>query len=169
MNLNFPTVASIIAIVTVVFAVGLWVGNLESDRTAFKKFMQEISGDIGKIRSDITEIFKRLPPKAVAGSSPLQLTDLGKAISDELAAIKWAEQITPHLLKEVLGKHPYEIQEFCLEYVKNPTILTTPEDLNKKVQNCAYKHGITKNEVLRVLAVELRDEMLRQLGLDQVD
>jgi len=53
---------------------------------------------------------------------------------------------------------PYQIQEFSNEYMKN-TFEPTPEQFTK-FGSCAYEHGVKYNQVLEVIAIELRDRLL---------
>ena len=131
--------------------IGIWVGRVNSDRDTFKKF-------IDRMGEKIEEILQKLPSSTVAGKSPLHLTGLGEKVSEEIQASEWAKQIAPALLVRIANKHPYEVQEFCLEYVKGEDVL--PEDMQEKVKTSAYQNGIEKEQVLRVLAVELRDQLL---------
>ena len=63
-----------------IFAFGQWKGRVDSDRALLKGVMAEI-------RHDIKEILRRLPSPTVATNSPLRLADLGKSISERLAAL----------------------------------------------------------------------------------
>ncbi len=100
-----------IAVVSVLVAIGIWVGSVNSDRSKFNEFMKEV-------RDDIKKILGRLPPLAVASNSPLRLTEFGEAIAKQTNAEEWSEQIAPELAKEVESKQPYEIQELCFNYVQ---------------------------------------------------
>ena len=131
--------------------IGIWVGRVNSDRDTFKKFMD-------KMEKKVDEILQKLPSSTVAGRSPLHLTGLGEKVSKDIQASEWAKDIAPGLIVRVANKHPYEVQEFCLEYVKGEDVL--PEDMQEKVKTSAYRNGIEKEQVLRVLAVELIDQLL---------
>lgn len=143
------------AIVFLVFSaitgIAYWAGSTHRSVRTLERFMDEI-------RTDIKKIFEKLPPSTVAGDSPLQLTDLGKKVSEEIQASEWAKKIASAIALEVAGRHPYEVQEFCLEYVKKENILT--EDMQNRVKTSAFENGIKKEQVLRVLAIRLRDELL---------
>ena len=158
MNTNWvylgAIITGIVAFVSLVFACGNWYGRVNSDRKSFKDFMAEV-------RDDIKEILKRLPPVVTTKSSPIRLTELGKSISNELEALTWAKQTATLLQNRVVGKHPYEIQNFCFDYVAKESVL--PEGMNEKIKSCAYENGITTEQVLEVLAVELRDELLERM------
>ncbi len=138
--------------------------DAEKDRTEFKekseKDRSEILGLIKEIREDIKNIFLRLPPAPVAGSSPLRLTDFGNQISSSIKAEEWANELAPTLLDDVQGKQPFEVDEFCQDYVQQKL-----SDLwQGKVAGCAYEFGIDKDGVLAVLRVVLRDELLRLMN-----
>lgn len=134
-----------------IFKSGKWKGEVDSDRKAFKEFMNEIE-------KKIEDVLERLPPrKVVTQASPLQLTDFGKEIAEEIEAEKWAEEIVMHLTKEVKGKSPYNIQQYCFEYVRN---FEFDEVKDEDLRGCAYMRGIELDDVKRVLAVVLRNRLL---------
>jgi len=141
----------VLALAAALIGVGIWLGSMQTNISTLK-------GAIDEIRTDIKKIFERLPASTVAGDSPLQLTDLGKKVSEEIQASDWAKKVAPAVLVRVANKHPYEVQEFCLEYVNGEDVLS--EEMQQKVKTSAYGNGIAKEQVLRVLAVELRDQLL---------
>ena len=143
-----------IGIVVAAVRVGEWKGKVDSDRTDFRDFMKEV-------RKDIKEILSSLSSTVTEKSSPLKLTELGQSISDRLKASEWAKQTAPNVIDDVTGKHPYEIQNFCLDYVRRDIRLTP--NMDEEVKSCAYDNGITKRQVLEVLAIELRDELIEAL------
>ena len=151
----------IVVLVPLLIGIGVWVGHVNSDRERFKDFMKEVREDISGIRKDISGIFLKLKSDTITPSSPIKLTQLGQSISAELESRTWARETAPTLVDDVTGKHPYEIQNFCFEYVRKDFLL--PEEMDEKVKNCAYKNGITREEVLQVLAIELRDDLLARL------
>ena len=72
------------ALVGLVFAIGRWVGEVNSDRKSFKEFMAEMRRDMRDIHRDIKHVLTalgRLGPSVVGGTSPLRLTELGKRVS----------------------------------------------------------------------------------------
>ena len=64
--------------------------------------------------------------------------------------------MAPDLFSQVEGKQDYQIQKFSFDYVRK----NLEEKLQIKVEICAYERGLVKSDVLDVLAVELRDELL---------
>ena len=131
-----------------------WKGQVDSDRKSFKEFMQEVRGDI-------KTILERIPPKTVTAGSPLQLTGFGKTIAEAFGAEEWAKESIAALGKpnEMVTKEPFQIDELCNKHVHH--------DLSRneydRVQNCAYHHGIEPDDVLQVLRVVLREEVLNSL------
>ena len=96
-------------------------------------------------------------------SSPVGLSDLGRTISEELKADKWAENKATALLETLRGKSPYEIQEHCFQFAGtrdnyDPVMITN-------MQMNAYNHGLIEEQVRRVFGIELRDAVLNKLGL----
>ena len=134
-----------------IFGVGKWVGAVNADRISFKTFMNEV-------RKDIKEILQRLPAKVVTGQSPVRLTDLGKRVSECLDAPSIVRGLASELIDRVAGKPDYEVQEMCFSYIDEE--YTPPPEVETVVRKCAYEHGIERDQVMRVLGVELRDQLL---------
>ena len=154
-------IALILTIAGVAVVIGLvnwfeWRGEVNSDREAFKKFMKKMDKKIDKL-------FERLGPAPVTRQSPLHLTELGEEMSEELSAKAWMGQISKSLLERVRGMSHFDIQELCFDYIKSMD-MTLAQD--KKVKQCAYEHGLPRDQVLDVLAIELRDMLLRNLDME---
>ena len=99
-----------LAVVGVIWRFGVWMGAVNEHMSQVVKFMEEI-------RDDIKQIFRKLPNTPVSSQSPLQLTELGKSISEKLRGKEWAKNTAPKLMDKIRGKPAYEIQEFCFSYV----------------------------------------------------
>lgn len=144
------TLGGMIAVTGIIFGIGVWKGKVDSDRTSFKEFMREV-------RDDIKELLSRTPVRVVQGGSPLRLTELGEAISQDLDAPRWADGLVPELKEQVAGKLPYEIQEISLEHVR---ALRFSDEERRAVQQIAYDNAITEEQVRDVVAIVLRDKLL---------
>ena len=137
------------------FKFGGWAGRVDSDRTAFRDFMKEM-------REKIDKILERLPPPpAVASGSPVTLTERGRTISDALNAKTWASGQANKLLDTMRGKPEYEIHDLCVEHVQRE--YEEDNALHEEIRSGAYEHGIEVEQVQKVFAVELRDELLRRI------
>ena len=112
-----------------------------------------------EVRRDIKEILQRLPAKAVTGQSPVQLTDLGRKVSECLDAPSIVQKLASVLVTRVADKPDYEVQEICFRYVAEE--YTPPAEVETAIRKCAYEHGIEQDQVMRVLGVELRDHLLQ--------
>ena len=139
------------ALVGLVFAIGRWVGEVNSDRKSFKESMAEV-------RKDLKEILDRLPSKVASNVSPIRLTELGKRVSEAINARRLAGELAQSLLPQAEGKRPHEISRICSDYV-NDTFKPSAEQLDR-FEAVAYQEGITLSEVSQVIAVELRDHLL---------
>ena len=133
-----------------------WMGSVDADMSTFKEFMKEI-------QQKIDQIFLRLPPLVATKQSPLQLTDLGKEISDKLNALGLVSKFVDAVKDEVKGKEPYDIQEFSLTYVQDDTHYLDKE--RKLIRRVAYEKGVTEEEFRSVIGLELRDKLLEIEGL----
>ena len=150
------TPAGVSATVALLSALGgliYWMGKVQEHKGAVTVFMKEI-------RDDIKKIFDRLPgtPNPVSGASPLRLTDFGEKIAKSMNAKAWAEQMAPALSDEVRGKASFEIDEVAQNYVNNKL----DEDWNRRVSESAYEFGTSRDGILRVLQVLLRNELIKR-------
>ena len=93
---------------------------------------------------------------------------MGEEISQELNASKWAKSVAISVVqrenRELKSRSHYGIQKYCFEIVEEKAGLT---EMEKKVEESAYKRGLKKQNVLDVLAVELRDALFEQLKMDK--
>lgn len=157
-------IPAVIAFVTLLVTVGIWIGRVNSDRENFKEFMKEVRDDIGKIRDDIGEIFRKLPSSPVDSLSPLQLNDLGDQIADHMDAKAWATALSEKILKQIEGMEDYEIDEYSKDYVSR-----LDEAWQRKISSSAYKFGLERNSIELVLAVVLRNVLLQRLQTQSGD
>ena len=140
--------------VTTIFGVGVWVGSVNSDRKNFKEFMQEV-------RTKLDRLLQRLPRQTLATGSPLQLTELGEEISEQLGALAIAKEAVQSVLDEARGKSAYQIQELSFVYFQQR--YKPDPDLERRMQDCAFENGIQIGQIQEVFAVHLRDELLKEL------
>lgn len=143
---------ALIGIVIGIFKVGAWKGAVDTDRKSFKAFMDEI-------RDKLDKIFSRLPPLPVTGSSPRRLTELGERISDCVNGKTLADRLAQELLEKVKDKSAYDTQEFCMEYMEDEFKPTSGQFT--KFGDCAYENGVKLEQVKEVIAIELRDILLK--------
>lgn len=140
---------------TLISKAGEWKGSVDTDRRAFNEFMNEI-------RDKLQSIFDRLPPSPLTSGSPLKLTDLGEQISSVLDGKTWAQDQATQFINQLAGKTKYEIQEMCMNYANNE-FEPSDDSMGERIDDCAFNFGIRRTQVLEVLAIELRDELIRQL------
>ena len=145
------SITALLAVIALIFKFGSWYGEVNSDRNKFSNFIEEI-------RKDIKEILSRLPPSPTTSSSPIQLTELGKQISENIDAKSWAEKFAQELFEKTQNMTPFQIQTLSFDHVKS---FEPDETLLYKMQESAYESGIDFEGVKNVLGVELRDRLLR--------
>ena len=146
---------------------GEWVKGMDEFKLDTKKALAEIRDDINEMRHDIKKLLSAQPRNVLAGTSPLQLTDLGEDVSKRVGAVAWAMQAAPRLADQMRGMNAYEIQEFCMDYMRNGYQRTPEQDQSFK--ECAYENGIKLEQVLDVCAVVLRDRLLRLSDFGHTD
>ena len=159
--LNTPVIViAIIAVAGLVFGVGKWVGSVNTDRNSLKDNAKEDRTSFRElareIREDIKKILGRLSPVPVTSNSPLELTDFGRKLSNDLKAEEWAINIAQEIVFDVADQQPFQIDEYAEKYVRD----NLTEEMDTRVAVCAYEAGTARDNVLQVLRVVLRDELI---------
>jgi len=151
-----------VAAVGVVWKAAVWHACVNRDRKKFDTFITKVGDDLKEIRNDIKSIFQKLPSDAVAGHSPVQLTDFGKKIAKSVKSSDWANQHAPCLIQQAHGKAEFEIFEICTEYISKT--FEKEDDFNAIVRKGAYDCGTSTIDVMKVYQVELRDAVLKLIS-----
>lgn len=148
--------------------VGIWVGKVNSQSSTFSSFMEEIRTELSRIHSRIDDIFGKLGSSTTRTGSPIQLTDLGQSISETLGAPAWAASHAEMLVDRVIKAPAYDIQALAFQYVEKEFPDDGAEDtaMDALIKQSAYENGLKRKQVLDVLAIELRDCLLRLRQLD---
>ena len=178
-----PAIAIAFAIGTLIFKLGGWAAGVNADRKGFREFMEgvnadrrefrdfmeEVRGALRDVRDDIKDILGkiehimgRLPSAETGAGSPLRLTELGKRISKTLGGRAWARETAATVADRAEGKQPYEIQKLSADYVTEE--FQPAAEFDAQINACAYEEGIKREQVLNVLATELRDVLLARSG-----
>lgn len=145
------------------FKAGEWKRGVDEDISSFEEFSERVEASLSKIERDIKDLSERIPVPIIKGSSPLSLTEFGKEVSSEINAKDWAKSKSQTLWRELDGKEPYEIHEFCETYVQSEVNV---EDIEGSIKRTIYEHGLKRDDVMSLLAIELRDSLFRALQLD---
>ena len=154
-----PVVWTLVALAIVAGAGRFWYwrGQVDNDRDAFKKFMTEIGGKIDKIQENVHELLGVVRGVSKPGS-PLKLTELGNKVAKCLESRGIFQDIELLLRDRIHGKQPYEIHDICFEYIHDE--LNPSPEMEVVIRSCAYETGVKRQDVLEVMAIELRDRLL---------
>ena len=162
------TVAVTVALLVSFWKAARWTakveGSIDSLKQTLSSFNEEVRADIEEIRSDVKRIFERLPNPPIKTSSPLTLSKLGEAAAERTKAREWASGLAGELASSVEGKRESEIREFCQDYVDEMSSTGKDADMLDRVRDCAYEFGTGYSDVLAILGVVLRDEILKTIS-----
>ena len=167
------SIAALIAIGVVIFKVGRWTGVINTSLETFKGTITKIQEDIKdavreikeavtKTQADINSLQLELTSKTLSPGSPLEPNELGKKVSETIGVPSIVKGLAVGLSEKAEGKHPYDIQELCFNFVRDD--YDPSDEVEKNIKEFAYENGISRADVMDVLAVELRDEILRLIG-----
>ena len=150
------------------------------DHGTFSGRVEKIERDIDAMRTDIVTIKGNMNfalaslSGAAQTRSPVSLTDKGVGMADDIGAEKiiaqnWESRIFPVLDKNVRGKNPYDIQEFCFGRVLTDPALFFDNAAIEKMKTTAYEKGETLYAYLQVLGILMRDAYLRHIRCEVSD
>lgn len=133
-----------------------WAGSVNTDVSALKEAVKQI-------KEDIKDILSRLPSDGLNKTSPVHLTPLGKEIVAEFEEFNWMVPAIDTNWSFVNQKSPYEIQEYCINLM---TVQYSPSSaMDIKIYDSAFKYGMTRRQILEILAIALRDKIFERLQL----
>jgi len=140
---------------------GTWKGRVDSDRKFFKKFIEEVKDDIKEVQSDIKKILTRLGKSPFRIASPIQLTEFGERISDDLEIEKWAQGQVECIPSKVFEMPEFELFDQCIEYVERQFDNSDDESFKRKIREEAYTFGLDTEQMRTVYAVVLRNKLIK--------
>lgn len=156
----YVVIGASVAVLAAVVKIARWTKGVDDDANVFKGFSRDIKDDLKEIKQDIKGIRRDMPSLFVQPGSPLALTDLRKEVAQQLEAHQWAARVAPQVRTEIGSGDPYDVQEFCINYVHSD--LDADTELNRRINTAAFDHGVRRTKILDVLAIVLRDELLGQ-------
>lgn len=155
--------------VVVIFAVGGivwkfngWYHKVNSDREYFHKSFDKLTEKIDRIY----ERLLTLTSKTIGTGIPLTLTPLGKEVAEDINAKEISNPIFNDVAKGLKDYSAYDIQNECFDFVRKHW--ESPSDIDRKTKESAFKRGITKHDVLDVIAIFLRDKILASQGKNHI-
>lgn len=135
-----------------------WMGKKDESIRFLEEAIKELKFDIKVLfRNDSGDS----SVSVVERNSPLRLTEVGYSISEALDVKAWAMQTAQDIVPKLKWSHPYDIQVFCMDYVDHPSNFDT--DFMDRLKFYAYEEGLSVSQIRDVLAIELRDAILKKL------
>ena len=151
----------VVTILTIVFGSGKWRGKIETLVSELKQSVEALTKRVDKVYDWLAEQGMR---STLGYGSPLDLTDLGRKISENLQLENMAAEHVNRvkiLLDEKDGA--YEIQQLCLRYATELLPLFLQEhspDKYKAMTMVAYKEGIPIEAVLGIVGILIRNKLV---------
>ncbi len=145
----------------IVWKLNGWYNNVNSDREYFHKTLDKLAEKIDLIY----ERLLTLTSKTVGAGSPLALTSLGKEVAEDINAKEISSTVFNRVAIGIEDCSAYDIQNRCFDFIRNRW--EVPSNIDLKIKESAFKNGITKQDVLDVIAIVLRDQILTSHGKNQ--
>ena len=124
-----------------------------------------IKKDLSYVKVLIDLLKKFLGEPTLQTTSPISLTEKGVSIASTIdshdIARKHLETINNSIKKDA---NPYEIQEACFTFAQNDLLKLLDEAKVDKIQAEAFEQGMELKEILKIIAVVIRDKILNKRG-----
>ncbi len=143
---------------------GKWQGELEGRVDGLSHSIENLTKRVNSLFRLI--VFGEMSDELFASSSPINLTEAGKKIADELNFDELIESLVPTILERTEKRAPYEIEVACLTYALEelePLLLSTDPEKSDRISMVAYNHGLAREAVLRVFGISLRDRVIKEI------
>ena len=111
-------------------------------------------------------VFLDRPPVAKS-TSPRTLTDYGTKLSLEIDAPSLAAHYAAGLRDKIGSMNAWQIQELCFNHAENEIMNDLQQhdiDRYNQITMCACWEGIDLSQVMRVVGLVMRDQLLQQTG-----
>ena len=158
----------LLTIAVLIFGAGGWVATTSYSIRSLRETVAELKKTVIEIKKTVTEIKGKLdsvlagsPPQMFQFQSPVRLTSIGRKISSDAGAKKWAGEHVSKLMDDASGKEEFEIFELCVKYVKKQH--AGDKSLRKTIASKAYEHGVGEDQIRRIFEIELRDKLLEPI------
>ena len=138
----------------------------------FRKDLSKIKRNIAKIKNNVIEMQGYLNGKFgadfISAKSPMELTEKGveiaKAIKADIISSKYLDKV-----KYEENANAYEIQEICFEFARQELQSQLDGKELDAIQLEAYERGIRLKNILDIIAIVIRDEILKKLKIQPAD
>ncbi len=151
---NPVTYLVVIGIGATVFYIGRWVGMVNHKTSDLAASLVGLKEVLVAIKDVLTETEKRL----ATNNSPRQLTKFGEKIANAMEAGEWARRLVASG-KFAKVREPHEADYQARQFAYSDRSGETQKVLSVGV----YQSGLDETSVRSVLAIVLREEIIRQL------
>ena len=160
------TAAFLLGLIKFSMMLGGWMASSKNNRFAALFGIEPVATDMRSLNIKFDEVLDMLNTDTLSRqghargvSDPRTLSARGRKISREMDARSLALTLARELPDRTDGMNEYDVQNFCLEYVRYEYVPAA--EIEKRMKGIAYDNNITMHSVQAVLAFELRDALLQ--------
>ena len=132
-----------------------WKGQTDESVSNLKTTLTNIENYLRKL-------LERGLKEVAVDQSPKQLNEFGEAVSEHLGAKDWAREEANKLQPDLQGMEPFEFYEGSQQHVQNDSKFST--EFKRKMRETAYEKNVEMIQIRAVLAIELRDALVKILA-----
>ncbi len=157
-----------VTIGTILYKTGEWKGTVKGTLKDLAQKTEALTQRVDKLTQRVDKIhevfFQRGVAATLENKSLLQLNQLGQDIAKTLDLDALADAHTLLIKDQAEALGPYEIQQLCFRYAQEDLLnelRETSPDQYEAISRTAYQHGISREDILKIVGVLLRDKVLR--------
>lgn len=146
--------ASALTLASLLLAAGGWAGWATLEVNGIDDFgasLDELSDEVSALTSGRFH--------TISATSPYALTSRGQAISKNIDGENLIQPFASELAKEAAKMEPYEIHGISLDHVHAK--YRENAEFKRLIGRSSYENGVTDRAVIDILAIELRDALLK--------
>lgn len=172
----FVLIALLILTMYFIYKAGGWIEKYrqhEKRMDTFETDFKSLARDLHEMTVKVGLIYQNTNPNSTVRSmSPLQLTEIGRDVMENINAQEIFNKYRERLISEVDVSSPqnaYDIQQRAIQVVKT----TLPDLLNEdelvKLKQEAFQRGSILEDILIVFGILLRNTILKERNISIAD
>ncbi len=176
-------VASAIAILAVVggvvyqftkmdFKIDLVDYKSETRTAGLSDRLDDLNKNIDRVDKNINRIYNILnkpkTPIEESSSSPISLTEYGVELGEKISVDSLVEKYQNFVNVDASWSE-YQIQQHSFDFVESELLSKFSDDDKKLLEKVAFDEGLIVPNLMRVIAIKMRDKKLEGLGRDLVN
>lgn len=140
-------------------------GQLNGHLARYEVFDSQVRTHVGMVSRELG-LYNVFEGEIWQSSSPINLTQKGVVMADEMLASETAREFLPMLCDRVPeSATDYEIQMQCFEYARREFLQDVDVEIRRRVHSRAFDEGKHVDDVLMIYGILFRNAVMEERGM----